>query len=262
MTTSAPELASASADGVHPKPATACVETRIAGREVRFVFPDALGLRPFVESVLEGRDYPIVFPGVFQATTIVDIGAHAGAASVYLKAHYPDAEVFAFEPSRLAHAHLLVNLRGWPGVEVQRAALGDRSGEARLYEGLYSSMQGSMKPNEENVESYEVVPLLEARSVFSALDRSVLSIVKIDTEGSEIEILDSIEPFLGRIEVLYLEYHSEADRLAIEQRLCTRFVLYAARADEPHRGTNTYVRADVFEAHASRLEERYVFPKA
>ena len=153
------------------------------------------------------------------------------------------------------------NVRGLPDVQVSRAALGDRSGAARLYEGLYSSMQGSMKPNEENVERYELVVLLEARSAFSAIDRDTFSIVKIDTEGSEIEILDSIEPFLERIEVLYLEYHSEADRLAIEQRLCPGFVLYAARADEPHRGTNTYVRADVFDAHARRLAERYVYPK-
>lgn len=61
--------------------------------------------------------------------------------------------------------------------------------------------------------------------------------------------------------MIYLEYHSESDRLEIERMLCPDFFLYAARADEAHRGTNTYVRADVFADCSARLAERYVYPK-
>ncbi|MFQ5417800.1 MAG: FkbM family methyltransferase [Myxococcota bacterium] len=237
------------------------MDAEIAGRQVTLSYPDAPGLRPFVESVLAGLDYPIVFPGVFEASTIVDIGAHAGAATVFLKSHYPDAEVLAFEPSSVAYAHLCSNVRDLPGVQTRRAALGGRDGDAKLYTGLYSSMQNSLKPNEENREAYETVLQLDAHAAFDALERDVFSIVKIDTEGCELEILDSIRPLLPAIEVVYLEYHSEADRLAIDRRLCPGFVLYAARADEPHRGTNSYVRADVFARCSARLEQRYVFPK-
>ena len=245
---------------IHAK--TELVETQVAGQVVRFAYPGALGLRPFVENVLNGQDYPIVFPGLFEAKTIVDIGAHAGAATIYLKGHYPEAEVFAFEPSRLAHAHLLVNVDGLPNVRVRKAALSDQSGEAKLYAGFYSSMQASIKPNEENDEAYEVVDLVDAGEALESLELEGISILKVDTEGCEVEILRAIARSLPSIDVIYLEYHSEPDRLEIERTLCPGFVLYAARADEVHRGTNTYVRAEVFERFSARQTERYVFAKA
>ena len=237
------------------------VELEIAGLAVSFRFPAAPGLRPFVESVLRGADYPLVFPGLFAPTTIVDIGAHAGAATVYFKAHYPAAEVFAFEPSERTFEYLRSNTEGLGDVHVRRAGLGAADGEARLFSGQYSSMQHSLKPNAENTGDFERVPLLEARSALTALGRAPLSIVKIDTEGCEVEILESARELLPAVEVIYLEYHSEADRLALDHLLSPRFVLCAARADGPHRGTNTYVRDDVLERCNAQLEERYVYPK-
>lgn len=237
------------------------VELEIAGVPVRFIFPSAPGLRPFVESVLQGADYPLVFPGIFAPTTIVDIGAHAGAATVYFKAHYPSAEVFAFEPCLGTFEYLHSNTEGLEAVRIRRAALGARDGEARLYSGKHSSMQHSMKPNGENRGDFESVPVLHAGSALEALGRSAFSVIKIDTEGCELEILESIRGFLPAVDVIYLEYHSEADRLAIDQLLTPLFVLYAARADDPHRGTNTYVRDAVLEHCSKRLTARYVYPK-
>jgi len=260
--TSAATASTPAPSGTAATPATATVERVVAGRVVRVDYPDACGLRPFVEQVLDGTDYPIVGPGRFRPETIVDIGAHAGAATVYLKAHYPDAEVFAFEPARLAYGYLERNVAGLSGVSLRRAAIGAEAGEARLYAGRDSTMQSSLKPNEENGAASEPVEVLAAAEVFAALERERFSIVKLDTEGCEREILASLEPFLPAIEVIHLEYHSEADRLAIDRMLAPRFVLHAARADEPNRGTNTYVRADVLEALAGPEEERHVFPKA
>jgi FkbM family methyltransferase len=240
---------------------TETVELEIAGKAVSFTFTSALGLRPFVENVLTGADYPLIFPGLFEPHTIVDIGAHAGAATVYFKAHYPKARVFAFEPCAESYAHLCANTRELDFVQARRAALGAKDGKARLFSGQYSSMQHSLVPNAENRDDFEWVPVLAARATLEALGAPTYSILKIDTEGCELEILESLGGLLDSVEVIYLEYHSEADRLAIDRLLAPRFVLSAARADGAHRGTNTYVRSDVLESCNASLEARYVYPK-
>jgi len=131
---------------------TETVELEIAGKAVSLTFTSAPGLRQFVESVLTGADYPLVFPGIFEPHTIIDIGAHVGAATVYFKSHYPKARVFAFEPCSDSYAHLCANTRELDFVRLHRAALGARDGEARLYSGQHSSMQHSLVPNAENTD--------------------------------------------------------------------------------------------------------------
>ncbi|MEM7517025.1 MAG: FkbM family methyltransferase, partial [Planctomycetota bacterium] len=204
-----------------------------------FHYPGDQHLTPFVKAVLSGEDYPLVFPGLFQAKTIVDIGAHAGAASIYLKANYPDAEIFAFEPCKESFDLYCRNLQGLSPIIPCHAALGTEEGKAQLFHGEHSSMQQSLKANEENSDNFEWVAVLAADEVFDALQRDSFSIVKMDTEGFELEILHTIFEYLPKTDVIYLEYHSEQDRLAIDQFLSDNFVLYAARATEAHRGTNT-----------------------
>ena len=46
-----------------------------------------------------------------------------------------------------------------------------------------------------------------------------IDILKIDTEGCEINILQSIKAFLKKISVIYLEYHSEQQGIIIKNLL-------------------------------------------
>lgn len=240
---------------------TETIDLEIAGKPIHFVFTSALGLRPFVEAVLTGADYPLVFPGIYTPTSIVDIGAHAGAATIYFKSHYPDARVTCFEPCKDSFRNLVENTRQFDGMKLHNRALGEATGEAQLFSGQYSSMQHSLKPNEENTGDFEWVSVLSAIEAFDALGEPAPSIIKIDTEGCELEILTAVLPLLSKVDVIYLEYHSEADRLALDRLLADDFVLYAARADVPHRGTNTYIRNDVFARCSETVAEQYVFPK-
>jgi FkbM family methyltransferase len=240
---------------------TEIIELEIAGKPIRFAFTSALGLRPFVEAVLTGADYPLVFPGIYRPTSIVDIGAHAGAATVYFKSHYPEARITCFEPCKDSFRNLSANTRQFDDVKLHNRALGEANGEAQLFSGQYSSMQHSLKPNAENTSDFEWVSVLSAIEAFDALGETPPSMIKIDTEGCELEILTAILPLLAKVDVIYLEYHSEADRLALDRLLADEFLLYAARADVPHRGTNTYIRNDVFARCSEIVEKQYVFPK-
>lgn len=63
--------------------------------------------------------------------------------------------------------------------------------------------------------------------------------MKIDTEGCEVEILESLGPRLAMIDYVLVEYHNEADRRRIDQLLCD-FHVYGSRAVRPRLGTVRY----------------------
>jgi hypothetical protein len=64
----------------------------------------------------------------------------------------------------------------------------------------------------------------------------------MDAEGGEVKILSEILKYArNEITMIYLEYHSEADRLTIDQIMKEKYNLAYAQATGQHRGTNLYI---------------------
>src|SRR5207248_1016813 len=76
-----------------------------------------------------------------------------------------------------------------------------------------------------------------------------VAIMKVDTEGCEVPILNDLRPMLPDVDFLHVEYHSEDDRRAIEGIVAGDFVLAQARAARPHRGTNSYASRQMISRH-------------
>ncbi|MET0380942.1 MAG: hypothetical protein ABWZ94_03470 [Methyloceanibacter sp.] len=68
-------------------------------------------------------------------------------------------------------------------------------------------------------------------------------IVKIDTEGSEVDILERLGSFDH--DVILLEYHSEANRRKIDA-LLGDFFLVGGEVRHLHRGTLKYMHRRLF----------------
>lgn len=227
-----------------------------------FIFPDEDGAQRHIESALYGAEYPPVFPGEFIADTIIDIGAHAGAAARHFRATYRNARIVAFEPNPFAFAFLQANLKDDPKTELVMAALGSFSGKATLFEGRSSSMQDSLLHNEENVDEQLEVDCLHAGHALSAREIDQISILKVDTEGSELQILKALESYLPRTKAIYLEFHSEQHRLMFDQMLKDGFVLFHATVSRPDRGTVGYIAKNALaELQTMTKRSRHVFPK-
>lgn len=226
-------------------------------------YPPGQGLGPFVRAVLDGDDYPVVFPDVFRPETLVDIGAHVGSAALFFRRAYPGARIVCFEPNPAAFEYLRRNVGGEEGLEIHPLAVGSRDAEMRLFDGVHSTMQASLVPNEENRQSGVTVAVREIRPLLAELGVSRISILKVDTEGMELPILRALGEDLARVDVVYLEYHSEADRRELDALLAASgHVLFAARASEPDRGTFTFVRAGSLEAwRAASRAPRYCWAK-
>jgi len=79
----------------------------------------------------------------------------------------------------------------------------------------------------------------EAKQIMG-IDR--FDLLKIDTEGAEVPILQAMGHRLAEITTIFLEYHSLADRAAIESMLGPSHDLKREQLDTPERGTLTFLR--------------------
>lgn len=209
------------------------------GKHPFTLFDTPLG-RVVCEEVLTGKSYPLVtVQGPIR--TIVDIGANVGAAAVYFALNIPTARIFAFEPSPDCFTLLAANTASLPQVKAFPYGLFSEERAAQLRLGKGDSVTSSVGSSIEAGETTVTVQLREAAQVFREQGIDEIDILKIDTEGCEPPILQSISEWIPKIGIVYVEYHSEPDRLAIDRLLAPTHLLYRGTVPRPCRGEFCYV---------------------
>lgn len=131
---------------------------------------------------------------------VVDVGAHKGYITLLLSQKSGvDGRVISFEPDANADKVLRQNLENNDAgnVTLLNVALGDKVGTVDFYLNNYLG-HSSRFPNvyaQENVQKKVTVPLSTMEVVFEdeQIDKSKISFIKIDAEGSEFLILKGIE---------------------------------------------------------------------
>ncbi len=206
------------------------------------------------QEILAGRIYrwPAALP---PPGTIVDVGANVGAAALTFALTFPQARIFAFEPAPACLPLLRENLRAWPQVSIEPYGLFDRDEERRLFLGQRDSVTNSLGRSAHNGGAGPLVRLRHAARALRALGIGRVDCLKLDTEGSEVPILEALASFLPEVTVLFVEYHSEADRRRIDLFMAASHLLVAGRIQGPHRGELTYARRDAFPEPAMRDRE-------
>lgn len=211
------------------------------GKTYLIQYPFTPLMEAVTTEILCKNEYPALSFLQGHQGAVLDIGANIGCASLIFSISYPSATVFAFEPSKDTYKFLLLNTNALPNVRCFNYGLYNRDCCVKLYTGKFASVTGSIGQSMLNSSEFEMVELRRVSSfiTYHGLDRILL--IKIDTEGSEVPILRDIEPLLDRVESIILEYHSEQDRVEIDQLLASRFTLFSAKASQAHRGNLAYV---------------------
>jgi len=166
-------------------------------------------MRRHVQKVL-GGEYEVPYRAT--KPVILDIGANVGSFAAWALKRWPGAHVHCYEPLPDNFVLLKKNLGQLEGesVSFNNFAIGDPS-LRRLYLGRNNCGEASFYDiGEQSTASVEV----ETRAP-SVLPKA--QIIKIDTEGSEIDILSRM-PTLD-FDVILLEYHSEANRRKVDALL-------------------------------------------
>jgi FkbM family methyltransferase len=227
-----------------------------------FSFLDEPHHQHYLRRVLHGREYPALYPESYRPALILDIGAHVGSAARYFAQRFPDARIVCIEPTPESFELLTRNTRHLPNVERFNLAFASSAGVLRIWRGKLSSGQNSAVPNEENGDSWFDAKVAVPLDFCAEQGLGRISIIKIDVEGLELQILRNLEPLLPHVDIFYIEYHSERLRRDIENLLGEGYSLFAAEASEADRGTMCYARTDLIRSlRLAASGTRYVFAK-
>ena len=140
---------------------------------------------------------------------ILDIGAHTGQFHSWAKRVWPDAGIFMIEANKL-HEAALDRLAMMNGDRYLITALGDEEREVTFY-------TRSDKPHTEGNSYYKEsawwdipqliqkskVKLQKLDNIFE--DDAVFELIKIDTQGSELDILKGGEELISKATIVVLE---------------------------------------------------------
>ncbi len=205
---------------------------------------DTPGCKWVVKEIFERKDYPII-PFAGDPGVIVDIGANVGISAGYFRANYPEAKLVCFEPDPDAFALLTVNAAELGNCDIHNFGLSNADGSTHFYRGKDSSTHSSVhSSNRADDQKIEIV-LKNAGPFLDSLKIGAIDLLKIDTEGCEVEILLSLRHRAREAKVVYLEVHSESTRRVVDEMLSVTHILWAGQVEMAHRAQLTYVRRDL-----------------
>ena len=196
-----------------------------------------------IRNIFEDKEYhipPHFIPS--GSLTIVDIGANVGLFALYMKSLRQDCDIHCFEPVPQTVELLKRNTAHDPRIHVHPYALSDHEKIAALYLHPANSGENSLKSGITTAVSAVQVRVENASTTMSQIGISYIDVLKIDTEGSEVEILESLRSLLPYVGILMIEFHSEKDRRDIDALLKTH-ILFHANICKPNLGVVKYINA-------------------
>jgi FkbM family methyltransferase len=139
---------------------------------------------------------------------LLDVGAHKGETVEYFLESF-DNEIYAFEPVSDNFRSLAARFDGQRRVKCIHKALGATSGEATisLQEDSQTHSLKHLSQNFSGVDRSENVAISTVDDICREFDISRIEILKIDTEGYEVEVLDGAKQSLSesRVRTVFCE---------------------------------------------------------
>ncbi len=168
-------------------------------------------LRPFdvpilIREILIDESYR--FKSMNEYPLIIDCGANFGLSVYYFKSIFPKSKIIAFEPNPDLYSILLDNIKinDWDDVEVFPFALSNTNEKTKFFIPEKMPMGGSLKTR--LVKNRNDIKICEVNCVRlnSYIEREV-DFLKLDIEGSELEVLNDCEKNLSNVKFIFCEFH-------------------------------------------------------
>ncbi|MFC1688678.1 FkbM family methyltransferase [Pseudomonadota bacterium] len=174
------------------------------------------------------------FETVSRNPVIFDVGANVGLATVYFGQKFPGAKIIAIESDNRIVDILRNNIDTYllSNVEIHHGAAWKSN------EDLHFSSDRADGGRLSNNGS-EIVPGIRLLDLLKSHD--LVDLLKMDIEGAETAVLEDCEPLLGRVERLFVEYHSIVGQrqtlgaiISILEKAGFRYYIDRACVQSPH----------------------------
>jgi len=163
---------------------------------------------------------------------IFDVGANTGQTVARFTNDYPEARIYSFEPISATYERLKKNVSHLDKVSCYHMALGEANCEMdiKVHTGK-DSLLNSLKDVSMNQEgTKETIKVLTGDVFCKANDIDQIDLLKIDTEGYELEVLNGFAEMLaaGKIKSIFCEVGF--DRLNNRNTFMNDVINYASKA--------------------------------
>lgn len=159
------------------------------------------------------------FPNGGQINTILDIGANTGQTALSISEAFPQARVFSFEPVPSTFQRLSENVSKFSNITAVQSAMGSSAGTARITSANLSETNTLISgASQNNSADYVEVPINTVDAFCAERGIEHIDVLKIDTEGYEINVLEGSKRMLLENRVSYILAECE----------------FVSRPNEPH----------------------------
>lgn len=162
----------------------------------------------------EVSEYFKPIPEEYKAWSVLDIGANIGAFAVKAQEKWPTADVICYEPMPMNVCQLRKNVA--PDTVIVSAAVRKHSGVDFIYAGK-SFVTSGFKQLGRQTDHQIMVECISAKEL------PTCELIKIDTEGCEVEILTNLD--LSCAHYIMIEHHTVEDKATIMNFLAADFDL-------------------------------------
>lgn len=182
---------------------------------------------------------------------ILDIGANVGAFARWADKRWPGAEIMCYEPHPGNFAMLEKTRAGMPNpdgrVLLYNQAVLNKQGRMPLVAGQFNCGEHSLCWEKKEDSKFVEVDVMDAKDLPRA------DILKLDVEGAEAAILESLDK-AGRLpgfSAIMLEYHADVIGAGVSALMKERGFLEVGRKEiSQHRGELKFMRKDCIDSLA------------
>lgn len=148
----------------------------------------------------------------YNITTVIDVGANQGHVTRALQYMFPEASIYAFEPIKKEADKLCASFSKRK-VIVENLALGNKSGKAILYKYGFSPASSLLPATLKYSEKFRGVSIgdevaVQTTTLDSYFKNAKLTgevFLKIDTQGTEKQVLEGAKSFLKFVSIIHIE---------------------------------------------------------
>ncbi len=148
---------------------------------------------------------------------ILDVGANSGQFSKAAIAFYPEAKIDAFEPLPNLFPKTAKKFKNSKNINIHNLALGNENGKIKFNQNEYEHISSILEINSENIHYPKQLitsPQIEVEiktldSFLADKELPPLTLLKLDVQGYEMEVLKGATKAVEKIDYIILEANLE-----------------------------------------------------